>query len=80
MENTDKDRNNINQNTGNLGNGKDNDDTSKRDIDDSTEAKSRTYNQDEESWKQEKEGKTTNQGTKNNDWDDKDQLHRGTDK
>lgn len=80
MENTDKDRNNINQNTGNLGNGKDNDDTSKRDIDDSTEAKSRTYNQDEESWKREKEGKTTNQGTENNDWNDKDQLHRGTDK
>lgn len=65
MENTDKDKDiHTNQNTGNLGNGENKDNKPKRDIDDSTEAESRTYNQDEESWKREKEGKTNNQASK----------------
>lgn len=64
-----------NENTGNLGSDRNNKKDKDRDIDNPTEAPSRTFNQDDESWKEEN-NETSNQGTKNNDWDAKNQMER----
>jgi hypothetical protein len=81
-----------NQNTGNLGNerqnmssrgnglndpGMENDNYAgaERDINDSTEAQSRTFNEDEATFENEQR-MTGNQGTRNNDWDENDQMQR----
>ncbi len=39
---------------------------------------SRTFNEDEDTWEEEKRlANTSNQGTQNNDWDANDQMQRG---
>ena len=48
-------------------------------VDNSWDAESKTDNQDEDDWKAENEdAKTSNEGTKNNDWDANDPIERST--
>ncbi|WP_297333195.1 hypothetical protein [Flavobacterium sp.] len=47
-----------------------------RKAEDSSDADSKTFNEDEDTWKAKKEANTTNDGTKDNDWNAKDMTQR----
>lgn len=47
-----------------------------RKVEDSRDADSRTFNEDEDTWEAKKEANTTNDGTKDNDWNAKDMTQR----
>ena len=50
-----------------------------RDRNDNSEPKSRTFNEDEESWEKKNDDETENQGTSGNDWDANNPVERSND-
>ncbi|MFL9845738.1 hypothetical protein [Flavobacterium rhizosphaerae] len=62
----------------NAGQERDNQAGDNRNHDDYRDPRTRTFNEDEDSWKNKNQDKETTEsrGTKNNDWDENDQMQR----